>query len=259
MGSPATSQQWRGVITWRPTPRPGSPGNSNSGEPASVALRGREERRRLDGGRQGGSLSSSRAALSQPSHPTDQDDADGVEIGPRPTACGPVPSWIRPQRVVGSRHTEMDDRPGASSTCPRRSECSCLTSIPSAPGKAAPWSTVTALLSDPSTPSTSTIGPVSRSGPWSTPGCSAPARPSCPSPRPPRSTRTFRSHSTSGLSRTPQGWTWTSTCRRPRSGSCGATTASTTTPQAAVLPGMTSRPAVAEPGRMLPGRRRTTR
>jgi hypothetical protein len=45
----------RGVITWRPTPRPGSPGNSNSEEPASVALRGRE---------------------------TDQDDADGVEIGP---------------------------------------------------------------------------------------------------------------------------------------------------------------------------------
>ena len=50
-----------------------------------------------------------------------------------------------------------------------------------------------------------------------------------PSPRPPRPTRTSESPTTSNWSRTPPGSTPTSTCRRPRSSSCGATTASTTT------------------------------
>jgi PRC-barrel domain protein len=60
------------------------------------------------------------------------------------------------------------------------------------------------------------------------------------------------------LSRTLQGWSWTGTCRRLRGGSCGATTASTTTPPIVMPPAMTSHPAVAEWGETWPGGRLTT-
>ena len=74
-----------------------------------------------------------------------------------------------------------------------------------------------------------TTRPASPSGPWSTPACSAPSLASSPSPRPSRATMTSWSPTTSSWSRTPPGSTPTSACRRPRSGSCGSTTASTTT------------------------------
>src|SRR5215213_5544674 len=85
------------VITWRPTPRPGSAGNSNSEEPASVALRGTAECRRLDGGRRGGSLSSSRAALPNPATRQIRMVPEALRLAPLPTGIPRAsrPEWCR--------------------------------------------------------------------------------------------------------------------------------------------------------------------